>query len=319
MPERDDVIPGVTGDDGESAEPREVVESEVAEQEGDQTAEEVESEEESPEGEEEVEETEEGEEEPEEGEEESESEEEEGEAEPEPAPAPRRRSREAELSARLKEFEPYAPLLDVLKEDPNLVREIVAKKLGLAPQAPTQAEPTQQGRQMTSEELNAAWNKRLTENPAQAINDLIAANLERVSGPQQKATVATVIRGYKADRRADDELFSRYENYFDALVSRADPRLIMQNAEQALSAIEATALGIFAREQRAKVRKTNKTTRQAVREEPRRGALAASRGTPKAAGQAKAPRKLSAEEQILADRYGADAIDTSDDSESAWG
>jgi hypothetical protein len=237
------------------------------------------------------------------------------------------------LAQEAKRAQRFRPILEMLEEDPTLAREIVGRKLGLVPAGEVQPRQVQlerqpQAPQWTEEQKSAYWNKRMQENPAAAIAELLdiklgAANQANraAAEPSAIASYKSVVRSFKADLVSGpqaDEQWEYYEPYFDALLKNADRNFVMSDPDTALTALRDLAYGKWANEQRTRRAKAMRGTSQRTRENPRQAALAQSSG---GGGRrvVKQTRALNADERMLAERYGLDLVTPDEDEpESAW-
>lgn len=230
--------------------------------------------------------------------------------EEEPAPAPRTQQRIQRLSRMAARAQKFEPILEMLENDPNMAREIVARRLGLVPQAPAR-EPTP----AKAPERTAITVESLQKDPVGTLRTLIREELGDRVGPAEKmlttGTVETLVDSFKARAATSDKRFGQYEQYFDALVERTDPSVILQNPKSALRMLKNMAFGEWYGDQTeriAKAQRANPPARPAQR--GRRNALTTATGAG-GRGQrsvARATRALTAEEQVLAERYGVDLV-----------
>lgn len=230
------------------------------------------------------------------------------------------RERFQELTEKLRRYEKYDPIIQMLEEPttgPELTRKVVEKRLGLGERTPAPAPA-----QPSAEEIQgqrARLEKAMQDDPVGTLVYLIREEVKAVNAPNQSVGVKSIIREYKADRRASDDgdLFKHYEPIFDAFLKSADPAVLQADPDTALLAIENIAFGTWAREQRAKVRAGRKGKPAATRDTPR----SLERPGAKPVAVAKPRKPLSEEERRIAEIYGEEAVtpDETEESESAWG
>jgi len=250
--------------------------------------------------------------------------------EPEEEPTDRGDSRIRALAQQAKRAQKFGSVLDMLEEDPNLARELVARKLGLVPadqavkSQPQQ--PVQPERQAPSkEQLQKYWTERFQTDFAGALSEFMDLKLQGVRAesrqlaePTAVASFNSEVRSYKADLKVNDEQFEYYEPYFDALLKSADRNYVMQAPDTTLAALRDLAYGKWANEQRSRRAKALKQGQPARRDNPRNSRLASSQGS-RTGGPVKRTRQLTKEEEMLADRYGVDLVtEDEDEPESAW-
>lgn len=251
-------------------------------------------------------------------------------AEPETEATDPGSSRIRALAGQAKRAQKFSSVLDMLEDDPNLARELVARKLGLVPaEKAVQSQPQQpvqaQQQAPSREQLQKYWTERFQTDFAGALSEFMDLKLRGVrdearslAEPTAVASFNSVVRSYKADLKGDDNQFEYYEPYFDALLKSADRSYVMQAPETTLAALRDLAYGKWANEQRGRHAKALKQGRPAGRDNPRRSSLASSQGT-RPGGSMKKTRTLTKEEEMLADRYGVDLVtEDENEPESAW-
>lgn len=249
--------------------------------------------------------------------------------EPEQEPADQGNARIRALAQEAKRAQRFRPILDLLEENPDLAREIVGRKLGLVPaerqsQQSVQSQAQPQRPQMSQQELDAYWNKKLQESPAGALAEMLDLKLKAIrqqqdaqAEPVATASFKSVVRSFKSDVRDTDEQWQYYEPYFDALLKTADRNYVMSDPDTTLSALKDLAYGRWANEQRSRAKKARQAAPASARRQNPRTRLA----TPtsgRSGARVKQTRALTKEEAALAERYGYDLVAPDDEPESAW-
>jgi hypothetical protein len=231
--------------------------------------------------------------------------------------ASRTQARMRSLAAEAGRAKKFAPILEMLEENPALARELVARRLGLetAPAARAEVPAT---RVPTAEEqanLRMYWEGELKKDPAGALMRMITWAQQQVVAPQAavlaKANAETLVDGYKARLvSADPDRWPEVEPYFDALIEQADPQVLIQNPRRTLDFLRRNAYGAWMEDQEKKIAKararataTGRTT-MGRRVNPRtRLTTATAAGGGNQRTLAQATRRMSDEERSLADRY----------------
>ncbi len=246
-----------------------------------------------------------------------------GEATSEPkAETPSEDTRYDELLTELKRYRRYDPIIQMFEEEPELARQVAARRF--APetqevQAPAQAPAQPQAiSQEKMNEIRAYWERRMTEDPIGGLAEFIDRLVDERTTGTRVTGVKALIRNYKADRKAEDPLFAKYESVFDALVNRADVKALQDDPDTAFAAIENLAYGTWARQQRAALARAKAVNAAPPKRETPQ-TLATSTTTAPASGGAKPKQELSAEERYLADVYGEDLVGPDESEESVWG
>lgn len=218
-----------------------------------------------------------------------------------------------ELMGRLKRYERFAPIIEMLEEEPKLSRQILAQRMGLTPEVEERGEPAP--KEASAEEkarLVQYWQDRMQKDPLAGLAEFIQAVVRDSVAPVKAGGIRAAVREFKAGRQSDP-LFKHYESVFDMLVQKSRPE-DLEN-ENSLEALDVLAFGAWAKNQRAAAVKANAGRTSTPQEKPR--TLASTRSAPAAGGAT--PRKTrSPEETYLADKYGEEGLDE-DEPETAWG
>lgn len=233
--------------------------------------------------------------------------------------SPRTQARMRDLSARAARAAKFEPILEMLENDPDMAREIIAKRLGLTPRGGAtepaarpagQGAPAGGGAGPTQEQVTAYWNEELKKDPAKTLVRMISWVNEQQNAPVAQrlasANVETLVENFKGRMAsADPQRWPHYEPYFDALLDQTDPNTILQSPKQTLQMLKRMAFGTWAEEQTERATKARAKVRAKPAQQGRRNALTRGTGAGGAGGrQATRTRQLSEEEQELVRRYG---------------
>jgi len=210
--------------------------------------------------------------------------------------------------ARLKRYE---PIVDMIEEEPELGRQLAARRLGFRTE-PEQPAPQSQQPQVSDEELKEQWRQAFERDPVGAFNRLVEIKVQQMTAGTKVASTRALVAQYKARRIQEEPLFKHYEPLFDALAEHANPDLLTQHPDQVLDGVESMAFGRWAKDQRGKIAKA-RSKQPAPAKEPKRSLDEGKQ--PVASKPVKQPRKLTDEEKKLADMYGDEYFGDDDEPE----
>lgn len=216
---------------------------------------------------------------------------------------PVRRSKDPRLERILKEharLKRYEPIVDMIEEEPELGRQLAARRLGFRTEQPVQQQPQTQP-QPNEEEVKEQWRQAFERDPIGALDRLIDMRVDQRTAGTKKTSSRALVAQYKAKRLAEEPLFRHYEQLFDVLAEQANPDMLTEYPDQVLDGVESMAFGRWAKDQRGKASKARAKQPTPVKE-PKRSLDEGKQ--PVASRQVKQPRKLTDEEKKLADQYG---------------
>lgn len=224
------------------------------------------------------------------------------------------------LLGELKRYRKYSPIVEMFEEEPELARRVLAQRMGLGEEkAPAEEAPAKTATPTPEqvESIKKYWERRMQEDPVGALAEFFGRMMdERLEGTKQIG-VKSVIRDFKADRKAADPLFTQYEDIFDTLVKKANTQVLQDDPDSSLQGLEVLAFGIWAKKQREAMARAKTREKPSVKEKPRSLSTSTSAGPAK--GSAKPKRALTEEERYLANLYGEENLDTEEEEKSVWG
>ncbi len=226
-----------------------------------------------------------------------------------------------EVNRKAKRAEQHAELLDLAERNPDLARRMIRE--GLEPRAPVAAPvatgPTPEQVAAYNEQqkqIRAYWEGKFREDPIAAQAEMAEAKQREGEVRSVRRTNALLVSQYKRDRRSDDPLFGKYEQDLDDILQAIDPLILANRPDETLDKAEALALGMYAKRQRAAIRKAGGSKALPRETRPAEGVI--SPAAP--ASPAKPTRKLTPEEIIIANRYGITPEElTAAEGEGTWG
>lgn len=226
------------------------------------------------------------------------------------------------LLEELKRYRRFAPVLEMLEEEPSLARQVLAQRIasGTPAQEPEKPAPTTP----SDEELKAYWTRRMQEDPVGGLAEFMDRAFEQKIaqrlGPTEAITQRSAVKDFKTDLKASDPSFVQREAIFDALIEKADKNALKANPEASLQALEVLAFGIWAKQQREAMVRAAAARKPVAKETPRSLGISTSEA-PTAGKTAKPKRELTDEERHLAIIYPdlVEALEEDDNEESPWG